>query len=181
MMNKFIFKLFFALSAFGLTSISCFASTPIKCEDAPLSGLPFKECGANGTWKSFKGGENQSYFMNYKDKQSELQVIFLSSINSGGGLGRVLPSDILSELRRQQPRMTREASNWGKLIEKNEDDYYVNFDREDGKKCMGFYRRGAKIYTDAWKWMIFAVFCRKSDVPIPVAEGQFLVDMIKIK
>ena len=40
---------------------------------------------------------------------------------------------------------------------------------------------GDKIYTDTWKWMMYAFFCRMSETPIPVSEGEFLVNLIKIK
>jgi hypothetical protein len=180
MMKRLLAVLILGIGSF-LASLAFAADTKIKCSESPLSGLPFTDCAVGEPWKSFKGGENRRWWAYFKDKQSEILVFYRAGINGGGGLGRVMPSDILDELRRETPRMTRDGTNWGKLVEKNEDDYYVNFDGTNGQKCMGFYRRGPRLYTDAWKWMMYAVFCRVSDVPIPVSEGQFVVDMIKLK
>ena len=159
------------------------ASNDIDCSDSILTGLPFNRCGLGEVRARKKVGENQNSWANFVDGASELQVRYHQAITDGGGLTRNLnkPSEILARLKTVAPTFTTDSSNWGPLIEKSESDYFVSYERPGGKKCLAFFRRGDKIYTDTWKWMMYAFFCRMSETPIPVSEGEFLVNLIKIK
>lgn len=152
----------------------------VPCSQAPLTGLPFKECSVSVTDNGNKTSGAEYWKMTYSDATSEFSIAYdLNKTPTGAGLPNIVSNQVI-EFIRNNPALkatTENSINWSNYRTSN-GAVYIDFAKPN-KRCLGLYDQDGNMYSNQWR--MAAAFCKVTDTAMSVDEVKFVVDLIKIK
>lgn len=152
----------------------------VPCSQAPITGLPFKECSVSVSDNGNKTIGAEYWKMTYSDATSEFSIAYdLNKTAAGAGLPAIGSNQVI-EFIRNNPALkatTEDSINWYNYRTSN-GTVYIDFTKPN-KRCLGIYDQDGNMFSNQWR--MAAAFCKVTDTAMSVDEVKFVVDLIKMK
>ncbi len=152
----------------------------VPCSQAPITGLPFKECSVSVSDNGNKTSGSEYWKMTYSDATSEFSIGYdLNKTAAGAGLPTIGSNEVIAFIQ-NSPALkatTEQSINWHNYRTSN-GTVYIDFAKPNNR-CLGMYDQDRNMFTNQWR--MAAAFCKVSDTAMSVEEVKFVVDLIKMK
>jgi hypothetical protein len=152
----------------------------VPCSQAPITGLPFKECSVSVSENGNRTNGAEYWKMTYSDATSEFSIAYdLNKTAAGAGLPTIGSNQVI-EFIRNNPALkatTENSINWYNYRTSN-GATYIDFAKPN-KRCLGMYDQDGSSFSNQWR--MAAAFCKVTDTAMSVDEVKFVVDLIKKK
>lgn len=152
----------------------------VPCSQAPITGLPFKECSVSVSDNGNKTIGAEYWKMTYSDATSEFSIAYdLNKTAEGSGLPSIGSNQVI-EFIRNNPALkatTENSTNWFNY-RTSDGATYIDFAKPD-KRCLGMYDQDRNMFSNQWR--MAAAFCKVTDTAMSIDEVKFVVDLIKMR